>query len=232
MTLPFVALLLYVVAVVLVILDLFLPTGGLLSLLAAISAVASVMFAFRESANSGAIVLLMVLMTVPALVALAVRIWPKTPIGRRVILGGAEPPEESEAELREKQRIEGLLGSVITVDADLMPSGSARIGGVMANVIAESGYIEAGQNCELVAFRERQFILRPTTRSPREPEGSQSRSQDSDFGPTSLDAPSGEPVAEEGESLLDLPVEQFGLDAFDESDAPDDGASRGDNASR
>lgn len=209
MTLPFVALLLYVVAVVLVILDLLLPTGGLLALLAAISAVASVMFAFREGANSGAIVLLMVLATVPVLVALAVRIWPKTPIGKRVILGSDKPPEDSEAELLEKQRIEALLGSVITVDADLMPSGSARIGGRMANVIAESGYIEAGQVCEVVEYHERQFILRPTSGSApaqnAEPK-----------------LPDHELDSNGAESLLDLPLEQFGLDVFDEPDSPKD----------
>ena len=80
------AIILLVVGILLVALEAFIPSGGILGFLAAAALVTAVTLAFRENSNTGLIFLMITLIAVPILLVAGLKIFPKTPIGKRLIL--------------------------------------------------------------------------------------------------------------------------------------------------
>lgn len=216
---PFqIALLLYVAAIAVALLDLFIPSGGILLVMAALAAIACVLFGFRSGQSGGMLMLMLVLGSVPAFAFTAIKIWPNTPIGRRIILQTPSSVGEAyaQATLTDVAKLEGqddfealqsaqptlqqelaeLVGCVFTADAPLMPSGSIRIGTRQYNVVAESGYIEAGQNFEVIRHRVRELVVRVTNLPASQPAK-----------PQALAA-----TAESEQDLLALSPDELGLD--------------------
>ena len=66
----------------LVVLEVFIPSGGLISLLAGLALIASLAMAFRSNTTAGLTFLLVTLVAVPTAVGLAFKVWPMTPMGR------------------------------------------------------------------------------------------------------------------------------------------------------
>lgn len=116
-----------------------------------------------------------------------------------------------------------MIGTVFTADADLMPSGTVCVQGKSLNAVAESGFVEAGQTCEIVNYRERQYVVRPTRQSvsaavsPMQPAATNTARIETGSQPeqpsSQTDTPTDEP-----DSLLDIPAEQFDLDLLDDDD--------------
>ncbi len=76
-----IAILLYFVAIVLAMLDLYVPSAGMLVLLSFLAAVGSVMFGFQSGTTAGMTMLTLVAGSIPVLALVAFQIWPHTPIG-------------------------------------------------------------------------------------------------------------------------------------------------------
>ncbi len=230
MSLLWIAALLYFLAVLLAFVDLFVPSGGALMVLGAMSGVASVVFAFQHGPMAGSVVLLVALASIPVFGFLAVRVWPNTPIGRRVIMKPRErSSEQNAASQKQREEIASMIGTVFTADADLMPSGTVCVQGKSLNAVAESGFVEAGQTCEIVNYRERQYVVRPTRQSVSPETGclaqvaadlDQPTEVPSELGPSQPEAKTN--LDESEQSLLDIPVEQFDLDSIDGEDVDRD----------
>ncbi len=199
----YIALLLYVTAVVLVFIDLFIPSGGLLVIMGVVSATACVLFAFRSSTTMGMTMLTVVIGSVPLLAMAAIKIWPMTPIGRRVIL---RTPGASESRSSLKDEHGELLGIVVEAEFPLRPSGEIRIGDKRFNVIARSGVVDAGERVEVVGFRDRNLLVSRTDR-PISPNAKQDSDGTAETGSSGDEASQG--------NLLDLPADELGLDSID-----------------
>lgn len=196
----YLALVLFCIAIVLAFVDLFVPSGGMLLLLSAIAALACILFGFRSGNSMGMAMLTLVAASIPTFVYTAIKIWPHTPIGRRIILG---PPESKAAGQSEPDLLNSMIGSVLHAEYSLMPSGQISIGHRRFNAVAESGLIEAGQNVEVIGVKERNLVVR-ATQAPLSMRDDERRSPPS-------------PPEMAPESLLDVPAEQFGLDSIDGS---------------
>lgn len=197
----YLALLLYVAAVALAVVDLFVPSGGLLLILSAVGGVAAVLFGFRSGTGMGMGMLTLVIASIPTFVLLAIKVWPHTPIGRRIIL--PLPRSASPAETNTGDSLGNLVGRVMRAETTFLPTGQLRIGHRRFNALAESGFIEAGSHVKVIAVRERNLIVRVTTEplthtSPR-PAGHEAA----------------EDAAAEQSSLLERPAEELGLDSLD-----------------
>ncbi len=197
----YVALLLYFAAIVLAFVDLFVPSGGLLVIVAALGGIAAVLFAFRSGNTAGMGMLTLVIASVPVFAFLAIRIWPHTPIGRRIILKLPEPtygsPVIGDDPLRE------LVGQVFQIEAAFLPTGQLRVGHLRHNALAESGFIEAGAHVKVIAVRERNLIVRQTAEplTARETAPGQSSAMEHN--------------GQAGGNLLDRPAEELGLESLD-----------------
>ena len=192
----FVALLLYCLALVLALVDLFVPSGGMLLIMSTAAAFGAVLFGFRSGYTMGMTMLTIVVASVPAFAYAAIKIWPNTPLGKRIIL--SLPGHKKRAKPEHETARQSLVGSVHLAEYALMPTGQIRIGHRRYNAVAESGIIEAGQNVEIVGLKERNLVVRVTDASPTLPSEAEAK---------------GEP---HHQSLLDLPADELGIDSLDQ----------------
>ncbi len=107
------AIFLLIIALGLLVVDLFIPSGGgVLIILTCLAALASVLVAFRISVETGLTFLMIVLGSVPGLLWLFVKVWPNSPIGKRMI---GELPERSEVQWASLQQVQdgsSLIGRI------------------------------------------------------------------------------------------------------------------------
>lgn len=212
----YVAILLYFLALCLAFFDLFIPSGGALIYVSGLTALASVLFGFQAGQNVGTAMLAVVFLSVPAFAFLAVRIWPLTPIGRRVIL----PAKKREDAKQEADSDEQLIGQIVETDSPLLPAGQIRILGKSRNAVARSGVIEAGQNVEIVGVKDFNLVVvvttLPVTLSSRSPIVTPAGDASSAERGKEAEAKSSEAeTIPEAGNLLDLPAEELGLDDLD-----------------
>jgi membrane-bound ClpP family serine protease len=194
-----IAILCFFLAVGLAAADLALPSGGGLALASLLTATVSIFFAFRSGPAVGATMLILILIAIPVFMVVALRVWPHTPIGRLIVLRTPAERESSANQAGSADPMLALIGQTGITQNSLLPSGHVRIDHHNYNALCECGVIEAGQVVEVVAVRQRNLVVVPTTMPAR------SRfAHASDSKPTRL-----------GESLLDRPPEDLGLDSLE-----------------
>ncbi len=133
-------------ALVLLSLELFLPSGGLLGVAAALAAFAAVGCFFAEDTALGFASLLGLAVVTPVLLGLGLWIWPHTPIGRRLVLGDSDrgPAVDGAGELASTASKLPAVGDTGESVTPLRRVGSCRFTGVRVECLAESGMIDAG----------------------------------------------------------------------------------------
>ena len=141
------------------VLEVFLPSGGILGFLSLTAIVASVATAFLEGgATVGMAVLTVAAVGVPAVLSLAFRWFPETPLGRRVL-----PPPPDPAELvpdaRSRRRLQELVGRRGRAASEMLPWGIVEIDGGMIDAMSESGPIEPGAAVEAVGVQGRAIVV-------------------------------------------------------------------------
>jgi len=126
--------------------EVFVP-GLVLGILGALCLITSVILcymAFGPLAGTAAFAALGVLSIIGFLIWM--RIFPHTPIGRRMILSDTLSADNATSAPM-------LLGEIGTALTPLRPAGTARIGSQRVDVVAESGFIEIGEPISVV-FQE------------------------------------------------------------------------------
>jgi membrane-bound ClpP family serine protease len=163
------------IALLLLCLEVFIPSGGILSLLCGACAVASVVAMFMWSTTAGIVLLLVYTIAAPVLALLILKVWAHSPIARRYMLAdeakpvGSDAPNEeldpedpdaaqSAADLVRSRRFESLaklVGTRGVTETPLRPSGFVRLecpdGPRRVDASAESGLVEAGVPVRVVA---------------------------------------------------------------------------------
>ena len=193
-----IALICFVLAIALAVADLFVPSGGVLAIASFLTAVVSVYFAYRSSPAAGTMMLVVMLIAIPIFLTVALRVWPYTPLGRRIIL--RTPEVEPFQETSAADPLLDLVGQIGVAQNSLLPSGHVRINHRNYNALCEGGVIEAGQNVEVVGVHERNLVVVAST-LPVQSQAATSRSETK--------------AKKLGESLLDQPAEDLGLDSLD-----------------
>ena len=160
--------LLLLVGMAIVVLEVFIPSGGVLGVLAAAAIVASLVLGFSVSFRSGLVVLVLVFVLTPLTVGYAFRLWPKTPIGKK-LLGGDLP---TAAETLPASELPQLLGQFGTAHTDLLPNGEVLIEGQRYAALSEGKPIDAGESIRVTAVRMNRLIVsdHPSTPPPEKQE--------------------------------------------------------------
>jgi membrane-bound ClpP family serine protease len=140
--------------------ELFLPTGGVLSILAVLSLFMGVALTFMRDPSTGIITLLVVFILLPIVGGLLLRIWPKTPFGRRLILTNPEATTTA-ASLPIHAELEQLVGRFGRTVSTLRPSGITDFDGRRVDTITEGMMIEPGQWVRCVAVQGSRVVVRP-----------------------------------------------------------------------
>ncbi len=153
------------IGLLLIIVEVFVPSGGLIALTATGSSIAGVYCLFRHSTTWGLAGILIMLVLGPAVMAFALKVWPSTPIGRRIM--GERPQEVVEAErlaeLRQREEWQAMVGAEGIVITDLRPVGLAEIDGRRYEVLAQNSFIPAGTRVRVSVVEGTQIKVRAIT---------------------------------------------------------------------
>lgn len=204
------------------VLEVFVPSGGILGLVSFLALVAGVATAFLSlGALAGLVAIAVVLLAVPAVLGLALRWFPETPLGRRVM---PAPPDAADLvpDADRRRRARELVGRVGRVVNELVPWGRVEIDGAAIDAVSEGGPIDAGTAVEVVAAQGTAVVVRAAAAaSPARPAAG-GVPADLAAGPEAGGAPEESAGAEKadsvGPSALSRALEDF---EFDRLDAPD-----------
>ena len=141
-------------AVVLFLVEVLIPSGGFIGLVAAGVGVAGIVAFWMAEPLYGVISLLTFVVMLPLAFNFALKVFPHTPVGRHLILGGEDDEARSAAEAaarerEDRERAEALVGLEGAATTDLRPIGSAAFDGNTIEVAAESGFIEEGRRVRI-----------------------------------------------------------------------------------
>jgi len=171
---------------VLLVAEVFFPSGGILGLFSGISLLASIYFAHSSGGwHRGAMFAVAELILAPAALYVAFVYMPHTAIGR-ALLGKAPTSDEV---LAEDKRHE-LVGRVGVARSKMLPAGSVEVDGRMIDAISQGQAIDPGQYVKVVEVRGNRVVVR---RADPEERPSQVKPDD----------------------LLARPAEELGLEDFD-----------------
>ncbi len=183
---------LFLTFLVLLVAELFIPSGGFLAIAAIAALIAAIIIGFLHSMMAGAAVLVSACVLVPIVVSLGLRIWPRTAIGRRMlnIDPDAEDPEESALQ----QRRDAMIGKTGVAKTDLLPSGLIELDGRRLDALSLGMAIDRGQGVVVVNVVGGTIYVRPTDT------------------PEEANPPNGTPP-----NVLETPLESLGIEDFDDT---------------
>ena len=150
-------------AVLLVVVEVLVPSGGIIGILSAGLAIAGVVCLFRYSTTWGLTGALLVLVGGPALFVFALNMLPSTPTGR-AMLGEIDPEQRAEAERKdreERERFASLVGAEGVALTDMRPVGTVRVEGERHEATADTSYIRAGQKVRVTGVDMSTLKVRP-----------------------------------------------------------------------
>jgi len=183
------------------VLEVFVPSGGILGFVSVAALVAAIATAFLEQGMvAGMAVVGVVVVAAPAVLALAFRWFPETPLGRRVL-----PPPPDAADLvpdpGRRQRIRQLVGRTGRAVSELLPWGTVAIDGAEVDAVSESGPIDMGATVEVVAAQGTAVVVRGVEPEPRPTPPAESSPPEN--------------AATDGTSALSPTLETFEFDGLD-----------------
>ncbi len=173
------------------ILEVFVPSGGVIGFVSIASIVTSIVLAFyHRGVEVGFVFLTSAAVAAPIVLMAAFRWWPYTPMGRRLLLDIPSSKDVlPDTPLRRKLR--DLVGRVGLAKTLMLPSGAVTIDGMTVDAISEGMPIEAGQRVKVIDVHGTRVVVRPTDEEPQ-------------------------PQAPRGDDLLSQPIESLGLEPLDD----------------
>ena len=145
-------------ALILLVAEVFIPSGGLIGITAAFCLVYSLWLAFRQSYAVGMKFLAADVVLLPTALALAMYLWPKTPLAKRVFL---RPPGPEEIEVSHSpHRLDHLIGQIGRALTPMRPSGVVDFDGRRLDAMSEGELIDPGTLVQAVRVRSGHLVVR------------------------------------------------------------------------
>ena len=143
---------------ILLLLEIFIPSYGVLTIGALGALAAGLIFAFRLSTATGIIALVAVAILLPIEIIVGVRIFPYTWFGRRIVLMAQDETKRSERSSDESiLSLKGAEGITITA---CRPAGIAEINGERIDVVAEGTVIDNNRPVKVIAVEGNRVVVR------------------------------------------------------------------------
>lgn len=147
----------------LMIAELFLPSGGVLSVLSAAGIIIGVVLAFSYRPQVGMWTLLGVIFALPFFIKALLHYWPKMPIGRQMFLQ-APDANDTLAATPENVELEQLRGQIGRTLSALRPAGVAEFGGRRIDCMTEGSMVDKDKVVRCVDVRAGKVVVRPVER--------------------------------------------------------------------
>jgi membrane-bound ClpP family serine protease len=143
---------------ILLIAEVFIPSGGVIGLLAIGCLIVSLWQAFRQSFDLGLQFLLADFLLLPLALAVAVYFWPRTPLAKRVFL--SRPTADEMGVSHATERLDHLVGQFGRAITTLRPSGVVSLEGRKHDGLSEGALIPEGALVQVVRLRSGTLVVR------------------------------------------------------------------------
>ena len=152
------AVFLYLACAALIIAEVFVPSGGLISICALACLIGGLMIFFHHSGTAGWVGVVVAVVMIPSVLVLAYKMFPKTRFGKSVTLS---PPQREQGDaIPDTQRLKELLGAEGEVITPLRPVGMCDFSGQRVECVAESGYVDKGRKVKVIDVESTQLTVR------------------------------------------------------------------------
>ena len=152
------AVFLYFACAVLIVAEVFVPSGGLISVFAIGCLVGGMAIFFHYSVVAGWIGVGIAVVMIPVILVIAYRMLPKTRFGKSVTLN---PPQREQGDaVPDTAQLKELLGAVGVVLTPLRPVGMCDLSGQRVECVAESGYVDKGNKVKVIDVESTQLTVR------------------------------------------------------------------------
>jgi membrane-bound serine protease (ClpP class) len=156
----FLVIILFAFGIALIVAELFLPTYGILGVLGGICIAGAIGTCFYVNRYFGLVTLIAAAIASPFIAAAVMNLWPKLPVGRRLVLQHVEaaptPPVV-------------FIGQTGVAVSQLRPMGECEFGPERVQCTSEHGVIESGTQIKVVALTRELPIVRPITLESTKP---------------------------------------------------------------
>jgi len=152
------AVFLYFACAALIIAEVFVPSGGIISLFALACVIGGAAIFFRHSSTAGWIGVVIAIIMIPSTLVFAYRIFPKTRFGKSVTL---TPPERQKGDaIPDTDELGEMLGAVGVVLTPLRPVGMCDFSGQRLECVAEGGYVDKDKEVKVINVESTQLTVR------------------------------------------------------------------------
>ena len=158
------AILFLAVALALFFAELLVPSGGLISVFAAVSLISGIVMLFKVNTSLGLIGAIVVLLAMPFLLAMAIKLWPNTPMARALLLKNQPRrglQEEGVAGHDATVKAQELIGQTGEAITDLRPVGICLLSGERIECIGEGNVIRSGSMVRVTSADGMHVRVRP-----------------------------------------------------------------------
>ena len=152
------AVLLFLACAALLIAEVFIPSGGILSILSMSCLMAGLVIFFKHNTTMGIVGITVALVMIPAVLITAYRFLPNSKFGKKVFL--APPKREKGDAIPDTDKLKNMLGAVGSVITPLRPVGMANFNGNRIECVSESGFIENESNVKVIKVEGSQLTVR------------------------------------------------------------------------
>lgn len=160
------------VGLALIVAEVFFPSFGILSILATLAVLGSIVLAFSEGNDVGVRFLIATAVLVPLVILAGLKLFPKSPMGKHMVAGGLSFESRAATDERDLD----LMGAEGVVESELRPAGFARIGGRRVDVVSRGESIAAGTHVKVAEVRGNRVVVTrhdphasPSAGDPSEP---------------------------------------------------------------
>ena len=152
------AVILYFACAALIIAEVFVPSGGIISVFALACLIGGVAIFFHHSGMAGWIGVGIAVVMIPTVLIIAYKIFPNTKFGKSVTL---TPPEREQGDaIPDTAELKDLLGTEGLVLTPLRPVGMCDFSGRRLECVAEGGYVDKGNKVKIINVESTQLTVR------------------------------------------------------------------------
>lgn len=152
------AVFLYFACAFLIVAEIFVPSGGLISITALVCLVVGLMIFFKLEGVPRWVGIVTALVEIPVVLTVMYKIFPLTPFGKSVTLA---PPQPREGEgVPDSDVLKALMGKDGKVITPLRPVGMVEFDGQRVECVAEEGYVGKETKVKVIKVAGSQVTVR------------------------------------------------------------------------
>ncbi len=146
--------------IVAIILEVFVPSAGIIGIAGVGSIIASVVIAYQRLGSLvGSIYLAVVLVLVPVFIVLYFRFFPRSPVGRWLISQDRQGPDKGYSSFTPEKYVD-LIGKEGTSMTILRPAGMVRIDGQKYSAVTGGEFIDKDKSIKVVKVEGSRVVVR------------------------------------------------------------------------